>query len=235
MDFDKSLFEVKEAATFCSANAHNFIDSFSKCVWSKASLAASRQATRKLGQINRAADRLEDHIRQFERHSEINAVLEHLKWATAQERLKPRGLIIEKISYETAHEAAVAIANSVISAVHRAEGPTDVAICENLAKQLRHLSHYPDYFGLIESEYRRAIEIAKPVELSLKEKQKIRDDQIKLIYKNKRPSSEKNSSKWVKLADLANDDPKIKQLGLKPITRWIARNVIEPPHLRLDK
>ena len=217
MDFDQSLFDVQEAATSCGANARNFVDSFSKCLWSKSLLAASRQATRRLGQVNRAADRLEDHVRKFDHHPEINAVLEHIQWAN------PRPVTIERTSYTTAHEAAIAFAQAVLGAVSGAEGATDRAICESLAKQLRRLSRYPDFYGLIEGEYRRAVTTLKPVELSGKEKRTKRDKQIRKLCKDHKVKGE-----WTKLADIANDDPVIKALGLRRVTKDIARDAIVP-------
>lgn len=59
---------------------------------------------------------------------------------------------------------------------------------------------------------------------------KARDKQIKLLCK-----THKLNGEWVRLADVANDDPTIKQLGLKPITKHIARNVMIPPQRRLKK
>jgi len=54
-----------------------------------------------------------------------------------------------------------------------------------------------------------------------------RDKQIKLLCKTK-----KLNGQWVKLANLANDDPIIKTLELNPVTKDVARNAVEPVERR---
>jgi len=63
----------------------------------------------------------------------------------------------------------------------------------------------------------------------LKEMRKKRNDQIKILCK-----THKLRGKWAKLTALAKSDPVITQTRLK-VTRYIVRNVIEPPHLRRKK
>ena len=65
---------------------------------------------------------------------------------------------------------------------------------------------------------------------SHQQKLKSRDKQIKLLCK-----THKLAGKWVELTQWANDDPIIKQLGLKPVTKHIARNVMISPQRRLKK
>ena len=69
-----------------------------------------------------------------------------------------------------------------------------------------------------------------PVEPSRQQKLKSRDKQIKLLCK-----THNLARKWAELVKVVNDDPIIKQLGLKPVTKDIARNVMIPPQRRHKK
>lgn len=95
----------------------------------------------------------------------------------------------------------------------------------NLSPKLRDLRK-------LEGEVRALISVEPRLAEHPTRKQKLeaRDKQIKLLCK-----TNKLTGKWAELATRANDDPVIKQLALKPVTKHIVRNVIEPPQRRLKK